>query len=100
MLRIFLAASLLLISAVSCAEFDGSCFTESDLYGFSPRSLQKQELSDARTLFRRNMVEQDSRPDAFRICQNDGKLESVQIRIQSSLTGSSDWLNVIGDQDY
>ena len=46
------------------------------------------------------MVEADSRPDAFRICVNDGELESVQVRLVSQQKGSKDWLNVIGNQDY
>ena len=78
--------------------YGGECFVESEKFGFDVRNFQHDVWSDARTLYFRNIMSEETRPDAFRFCLSGRDIKSFQTRVASSST--KDWLNVIGDQDY
>lgn len=49
-------------------------------------------------MFQRQLVEDDSKPYAFRVCFADEQIKSVQVQLENSQT--KDWLNTIGDYEY
>ena len=88
----------LLARLAACKFYEGDCFLENQLFGFDAGLYAEPLVSDASALFTDKLMEEDTKPVAFKICFADAEIKAIQVRVANSKY--KDWLNVIGDDEY